>query len=83
MIRTQVQLTEEQTQARKEMAHREQTSMAELIRQPIDRWLETAGPISPAERRRRALAAVGKFHSGKSDVSERHDEHLDEAFDQW
>ena len=50
MIRTQVQLTEEQTQALKEMAHREQTSMAELIRQAIDRWLETAGPISPAER---------------------------------
>jgi len=83
MIRTQVQLTEEQTQALKEMAHRERTSMAELIRQAIDRWLETAGPISPAERRRRALAAVGKFRSGRSDVSTRHDEYLDEAFGQW
>ena len=84
MIRTQVQLTEEQTQALKEMAHREQISMAELIRrQAIDRWLETTGPISTADRRRRALAAVGKFHSGRNDGSTRHDDYLDQAYGEW
>jgi len=32
------------------------------------------------ERRRRALAVVGKYRSGLSDVSRRHDEYLSDAF---
>jgi hypothetical protein len=34
----------------------------------------------PAERRRRALAAAGRFHSGTADLSSDHDRYLDEAF---
>jgi hypothetical protein len=33
-----------------------------------------------AEERRRAIAAAGQFHSGASDISEKHDEYLVEAF---
>jgi hypothetical protein len=32
------------------------------------------------ERRRRAVASVGLYASGRTDVSERHDEELTEAF---
>jgi hypothetical protein len=32
------------------------------------------------ERRRRALAAAGRFSSGRNDVSVDHDEYLAEAF---
>ena len=81
MIRTQVQLTEEQARALKEMAHRENTSIAELTRRAIDQWLETTNAVSMTDRRRRALAVVGSFRSGRSDVSERHDDYLAEAYD--
>ena len=38
MIRTQIQLTEEQAQALRELAHRENRSVAELTRQAMDYW---------------------------------------------
>ncbi len=80
MIRTQIQLTEEQVHALKEIAHRENTSIAELTRRAIDQWLETSSSISVTERRRRARSVVGRFRSGRSDVSERHDDYLAEAY---
>ena len=36
--------------------------------------------VDPAERRRRAIAAAGRFHSGAADLSSGHDRYLDEAF---
>jgi hypothetical protein len=83
MIRTQIQLTEEQSQALREMAAREKVSMAELIRRAVNSLLETSVMIPSEERRRRALAIVGQFHSGKTDISERHDEYLAEAYGEW
>jgi Ribbon-helix-helix protein, copG family len=80
MIRTQVQLTEEQARALKEIAHRENASVAELTRRAIDQWLQMTSAIPMTERRRRALAVVGRFRSGQTDVSERHDDYLAEAF---
>ena len=35
----------------------------------------------PAERRQRALAAAGRFHSGLQDLSGDHDKYLDDAYD--
>jgi hypothetical protein len=81
MIRTQIQLTEEQAEALKEIAHRENVSIAELTRRAIDQWLETADAVPMAERRRRALAVVGQFRSGKTDISEHHDDYLGEAYE--
>ncbi len=83
MIRTQIQLKETQYRALKELATRRRTSVAELIRQAVDRLLETSGAVPPEERYRRALSIIGSFHSGQSDISTRHDEYLDEAYGQW
>lgn len=80
MIRTQVQLTNEQMLALKELAQAEQISVAELVRQAIDHWITTVRPVSWAERRQRALAVVGKFRSGCTDVAERHDDYLVEIY---
>lgn len=42
---------------------------------------DPCGLSEPAEeRRKRALAAAGRFHSGLSDLSVRHDDHLADAF---
>lgn len=77
MIRTQIQLTEEQAENVKRVAAERGISMAEVIREGIDRVLADEGR---ADRWDRALAATGKFHSGLRDVSERHDEYLAEDF---
>jgi Arc/MetJ-type ribon-helix-helix transcriptional regulator len=82
MIRTQVQLTEQQAEALKQAAARRGVSMAELIRQSIDQLLGKAGDLSQKELRLRAAAVAGRFRSGRTDVAVHHDEHLAEAFDQ-
>jgi Arc/MetJ-type ribon-helix-helix transcriptional regulator len=80
MIRTQIQLTEEQAKAIKTLAMKRNTSVAELIRRSVDELLQKAVGTDSAERRRRALAAAGRFHSGKTDISTNHDDYLAEAY---
>lgn len=79
MVRTQIQLTEELARKLKDLARQRNISMAEATRRALEQWVESeSAPFD--ERRRRAIAAVGKFHSGKSDISERHDDYLAEAY---
>lgn len=80
MVRTQIQLGEKQAQALKELAAREGKSVAELIRTSVDILLQSHGTINEEEKRRRALAVVGKFHTGDSDLAREHDRYLAEAF---
>lgn len=80
MIRTQIQLTEAQAQTLKALAVTRQSSVAELIRQSVDHLIRQSGTIDVAERRRRAIAAAGRFHSGQSNISTEHDHYLAEAY---
>jgi Arc/MetJ-type ribon-helix-helix transcriptional regulator len=80
MVRTQVQLTEEQARALKRLAARRHVSIATLVRAGVDELLKSSGDISSEERKRRAVAVAGKYRSGGSDLSSEHDEHLGEAF---
>jgi len=82
MIRTQVQLREEQVRALKELASARGVSVAELIRQSVDALIRSSRGVDEAERRRRAIAAAGRFRSGASDISSEHDRYLAEAFRQ-
>ena len=78
MIRTQIQLTVEQAEKAKRLAAERGVSMAEVIREAVDRLPEERD--DRAERFARALAAVGTGRDieGKTDVSVRHDEYLAE-----
>jgi Arc/MetJ-type ribon-helix-helix transcriptional regulator len=78
--RTQVQLTESQVRALKDLAADQNKSVAELIRQAVDILLQRSGKVDREEQKRRAIAAAGRFHSGLADVSTRHDEYLSEAY---
>jgi hypothetical protein len=81
MIRTQIQLTEEQSQQLKEIALVEKVSVAELIRRSVDQFLETqVDPLSYEERRRKALAVIGIASSGLGDLGARHDEYLAQIY---
>ena len=80
MVRTQIQLTEEQSSVLKKIAAQRSISIAELIRQGIDFYLRAHGTVSQEERRKRAVAATGRFRSGRSDLSTNHDNYLAEAY---
>ena len=81
MVRTQIQLTEQQHEELKRLSQSRKVSMAELIRQGVDRILKSSAHISDEERRERALAIAGRFHSGRSDISEKHDKYVAEAME--
>jgi hypothetical protein len=77
MVRTQIQLTKKQTVSLKKIAQEQHISMAEAIRQSIDLFLKN-GSVSPEDRRKRALAISGKYHSKLTDLSIHHDKYLAE-----
>ena len=79
MIRTQITLTEEQHRRLARVARARGVSMAEVIRQAVDRVVPDEGQ-ERRERWERALAAVGSHRSGLPHVAEEHDAHLP---DRW
>ncbi len=80
MIRTQVQLTEDQHRALKARSRQLKVSMAELVRESVELYLLESGVRTPVEKRRRALAVVGRFRSGLRDLAADHDRYLEETF---
>ena len=80
MVRTQIQLTKDQAEKLKRLARSRHLSMAGLIRQAVDSLIKSGGATDMEERRQRALDIVGRFKSGKRDVSREHDKYLIEAF---
>lgn len=80
MVRTQIQLTETQMHTLKRLAADRGVSVAALIRQSVDLLVRTAGVVDDEEQRQRALAIVGRFHSGRSDLAAEHDRYLEEAY---
>lgn len=80
VVRAQIQVTQEQMEALRHLATRQEVSFAELVRRAIDALLRTQHVASTDDRRRRALEVAGQFASGHRNVSARHDEHLAAAF---
>ncbi len=76
MVRTQIQLTEEQVKALKKIALSRHLSIAEIIRQAVDTVIRTNTMVDIEERRKRAIDIVGRFSSGKRDISRKHDTYL-------
>jgi len=89
MIRTMVQLTEEQLKALKELAKASKTSVASLVRESVAQYVATATKESEREeKRQRALAFIKYIEEhpdefrdieGKTDVSANHDEYFVQA----
>ena len=82
MIRTQIQLTEEQHRALKELAASQKISIARLIRESVATYLTTVNQPGMGEIRQRAMALAGKYHDihGATDVSVNHDKYLAEIY---
>ena len=80
MIRMQIQFTEDQAHALREVARDEGCSIAAVVRKAVSRSLATPRDADRTERIRRARASMGKFRSGLTDLAENHDRYLEEDF---
>jgi len=74
MVRTQIQLSEDEVVAVKRLARERSVSMAAVIRDAVDQYVHRESGASLEERWRRSLAAVGGLRSGRSDLSQTHDD---------
>jgi uncharacterized protein YgbK (DUF1537 family) len=89
LIRTMVQLTEEQLKALKELAKARKTSVAKLVRESVEQYVTaTNKDADREEKRRRALEFLEYIDKhpeefrdieGKTDVSVNHDKYFAEA----
>jgi hypothetical protein len=77
VVRTIVQLPEEQAAALGRVARCRGVSKAAVVREALAGLLG-AEPADDERALRRALAAAGSFSSGVADLAERHDEYLAE-----
>ena len=80
MIRTQIQLTDEQYAQLKELALQNQKSLAEIIRVAVDKLLLSRQQPNRAALYRQAEVVVGKYTAHADDVAVEHDRYLDDAF---
>jgi hypothetical protein len=80
MVRTQIQLTENQLDSLKRLSVNSGRSIADLIREAVELSLRKQGAANSDDRIKRALGVAGKFSSGARDVSVHHDDYLADAF---
>ena len=74
MVRTQIQLKEEQYRYLKERSRRTGESLSSLIREAVDRLREHEPPL-----RQRARRLIGAFEADVTDASLRHDDYFTRA----
>lgn len=80
MVRTQIQLSQDQYRKVKRLAREEGVSLAEIIRRFIDNALGKQ-PGDRGARYDRAAGLLAAFRAAERDLSTKHDRHLDEVFD--
>jgi hypothetical protein len=88
MIRTVIQLTEEQMKALKELAKARHVSVAKLVRESVATYIAAPKEPTMEEKRQRALAFIkyigehpDEFRDieGKTDVARNHDKYFAES----
>ena len=88
MVRTMVQLTEEQVKALKALAKTRKTSVANLVRESVTAYVTTTAQApEQIKKKRRALAGLRKIKKAKfrdvarkKDLSVNHDKYLEEIY---
>ena len=88
MVRTMVQLTEEQARALKAIAKARKVSVAKLVRESVAGYVAIAAKDpEQMKKKRRALAGLQKIKkakfrdvAGKKDISINHDKYLEEIY---
>ncbi len=81
MLRTQIQITDEQHRLLRAAAQREGVSISEAVRRCITRFFQEEAP-QRKDLYARAANLVGKLEDqdGAKDLADRHDDYLTEAY---
>ena len=79
MGRTQIQLTKNQAAQLKRLASASGRSMADLVREGVERLLRDQAGLSRTEQMQRAARVFGTFTSGTRNLSIAHDDHFADA----
>ena len=80
MKRTQIQLTDKQYSYLKEISGQKNISLAETVREAVSFYAASTINIDHNLRIRDALSLIGKYSSGKKDISINHDQYLEDIF---
>ena len=81
MKRVPIGFTEAQRERLRQESARRHRSVGVLVREAVDRAYPDER-LQQVERRARARAGFGRFHSGAGDIAERHDDYLEEI-ERW
>jgi len=79
MLRTQIQIEEDQIKWLRDRAKERGVSVSQLIRGGVEFYRKYEDRF-PEDQKKKVLAAVGRYASGVSDISEKHDDYLAKAF---
>jgi len=79
MLRTQIQIEEDQIKWLRDKARERGVSVSQLIREGVDFYRKYEDRF-PENQKMKALAAIGRYASGISDISEKHDDYLTKAY---
>ena len=82
MVKTQVQLPEEDLASLRRLAAEEGVSVSELVRRGVKQVLQRRRELTYQERWELARSVFGKYRSGKTDIAERHDDYLLEIMEE-
>ena len=80
MVKTQVQLPEEDLARLRRLAAEKGVSVSELVRRGVKQVLQSEAGPTREELWERAGKVIGKFRSGKTDIGRCHDDYLAEDF---
>jgi uncharacterized protein involved in type VI secretion and phage assembly len=81
VVKTQVQLPEDDLAALRRLAAEQGVSVSELVRRGVKQFLAWSRAPSREELWRRADEVVGKFRSDKTDIGRRHDDYFVEVIE--
>ena len=79
MLRTQIQIEEDQIKWLRDKARERGVSVSQLIREGVEFYRKYEDRL-PEDKKSKAMAAIGRYASGVPDVSEKHDDYLANAF---
>ena len=74
-----IQFTDNQIRRLRDLAARQDRSLADLVRESVDRYVQTKSSADREELKRRAIAVIGRYRSTVRNLGNSHDKYFAEA----
>ena len=82
MKRTQIQITDKQYNYLKKISSERNISLAEVVREAISLYSSSTILVDQDLKIKDALSLIGKYKSGKKDISIKHDDYIEEELEE-